>query len=238
MNNQEKFLGKTIFHRLVNSVDSKEGKFFERSILLLIVISVITYSLSTVNTIPSFWTRVIDRIEMLLGIIFSIELLLRVIYTDIKRNYLLTIWGVIDLLALLPFYIAFGFDLRSLRVIRFLKVFRVFRLLKYNSAFNNLKRAFLICKEELIVYGVFSFIIIYLASVVIYHFENAVQPEAFSSVFTSMWWAVCTLTTVGYGDIYPITVGGRIFTFFILLIGLGMIAIPAGIISNALKDET
>ena len=76
--------------------------------------------------------------------------------------------------------------------------------------------------------------LIYFAAVGIYYFENEAQPEHFSSIFESLWWSIITLTTVGYGDVYPITVGGRIFTFFILLIGLGIVAIPTGIISSSL----
>jgi voltage-gated potassium channel len=78
-------------------------------------------------------------------------------------------------------------------------------------------------------------ILLFLAAVGIYYFENQAQPERFRSVFHSLWWAVATLTTVGYGDVYPITAGGRIFTFFVLLIGLGIVSVPAGLVSSALS---
>jgi voltage-gated potassium channel len=79
-----------------------------------------------------------------------------------------------------------------------------------------------------------TLILIYLSGVGIYYFEHEAQPEQFSSIFDSLWWAIITLTTVGYGDVYPITTGGRLFTFFILMIGLGVVAIPTGILSSAL----
>ena len=85
-------------------------------------------------------------------------------------------------------------------------------------------------------FSLVSFILIYLSAVGIYYFENTVQPEAFSSIFSSLWWSVVTLTTVGYGDVIPVTIGGRIFTFIILMIGLGIIAIPSGMISSALTE--
>jgi voltage-gated potassium channel len=91
-------------------------------------------------------------------------------------------------------------------------------------------------KQELIMFSVVSLILFYLSAVGIYYFENRVQPDAFSSIFSSLWWSVVTLTTVGYGDIVPITIGGRIFTFIILMIGLGIIAIPSGMISSALTE--
>lgn len=100
---------------------------------------------------------------------------------------------------------------------------------RYNRAFN-------IAKEELIVFGAAALIIFYLASVGIYFFENEAQPQNYGSVFSSMWWAVATLTTVGYGDVYPITAGGRIFTFFVLITGLGVVAVPTGLIASALSQ--
>ncbi len=96
-------------------------------------------------------------------------------------------------------------------------------------------KAFLIAKEELVLFGTASMIVFYLASVGIYYYENEAQPEVFASVFHSMWWAVATLTTVGYGDIYPITAGGKVFTFIVLLIGLGFVAVPTGLFASALS---
>jgi voltage-gated potassium channel len=96
-------------------------------------------------------------------------------------------------------------------------------------------RAFIIAKEELVLFGATTLILLYLASLGIYYCESQAQPEAFSSIFACMWWAVTTLTTVGYGDMYPITTGGKLFTFFILIIGLGIVAIPTGLFASALS---
>ena len=92
-----------------------------------------------------------------------------------------------------------------------------------------------IVKEEVYLFFIVTLIFIYLASAGIYFFENEAQPEVFASVFHSLWWAVVTLTTVGYGDVYPITIGGKIFTFFILMIGIGVVTIPAGLVATALS---
>jgi len=140
----------------------------------------------------------------------------------------------VDLLAILPFYLSFGVDLRSLRSLRFIRLFRVFKLVRYNRAIRHFTSAIKTAKEEILLFLFITLILIYLSAVGIYYFENAAQPEHFLSIFSSLWWAIVILTTVGYGDIYPITVGGRVFTFFILLIGLGIVAIPTGIISSAL----
>lgn len=101
-------------------------------------------------------------------------------------------------------------------------------------------RAFRIAREELVLFGVVALILIYLSSVGIYYFEHDAQPQAFASVFHCLWWSVSTLTTVGYGDVYPVTTGGRIFTSFILAIGLGIVAVPTGLFASALakaRDE-
>jgi len=93
----------------------------------------------------------------------------------------------------------------------------------------------LIAREEIVLFGVAAALLLFLAAVGIYYFENEVQPEAFASVFHSLWWAICTLTTVGYGDVYPITTGGKVFTFFVLATGLGIISVPAGLVASALS---
>ncbi len=95
-------------------------------------------------------------------------------------------------------------------------------------------QAFRLAKEELVLFFIATAMLLYFAAAGIHFFESQSQPEEFSSLFASLWWAVVTLTTVGYGDVYPITLGGRIFTFFILLIGLGTIAVPSGIVASAL----
>ena len=90
-------------------------------------------------------------------------------------------------------------------------------------------------KEELIIFTFASFVLLYLAAVGIYHFEHAAQPEVFRSIFDCLWWSVATLTTVGYGDIFPITDGGRFFTCIVLMIGLGLVAVPTGIVASSLS---
>ena len=144
-------------------------------------------------------------------------------------------FGLVDLVAILPFYIGTGVDLRSIRAFRLLRLFRLLKLARYSRAMQRYHRAFIIAKEELVLFSVTALILFYLASVGIYHFEHVAQPEAFKSVFHSFWWAVTTLTTVGYGDAYPITLGGKIFTFFVLMIGLGFVAVPTGLFASALS---
>jgi len=119
---------------------------------------------------------------------------------------------------------------------RLFRVLRLLKVLRYTKALDRFKKAFRSIKEELILFLLASGVLIYLASAGIYYFERQAQPEAFESVFHSMWWAIATLTTVGYGDTYPVTVGGRLFTTVILFIGLGVVAVPTGLVASALSE--
>ena len=139
-------------------------------------------------------------------------------------------------MAILPFYLTFVIDLRAVKAFRLFRLLRLLKLARYNKTLDKFQKALHNAKEEFVVFFILTIIMFYLASVGIYYFENEAQPEAFRSIFDSMWWAVATLTTVGYGDIYPITVGGKIFTTFMLLIGLGIVGIPAGIVAAALSE--
>jgi voltage-gated potassium channel len=118
---------------------------------------------------------------------------------------------------------------------RVFRVLRSFKLNKYNKALHRFKIAFKLVKEELILFLIVIAILLFIVSAGIYFFENKAQPEVFKSIFHSSWWSVVTLTTVGYGDVYPITVGGKIFTFFVLLIGVGVITVPAGLVATSLS---
>ena len=127
-------------------------------------------------------------------------------------------------------------DLRFLRAFRIFRLFRALKLIRYSKAINRLSTAIDIVKEELVLFFVIILILIFMVSAGIYFFENEAQPDIFQSIFHSMWWAIVTLTTVGYGDAYPITMGGKIFTFFVLIIGVGVVTIPAGLIGSALSE--
>ena len=214
--------------------DNKLSRFIAFSIQVLIILSVITFSVETIPDLKPQTRSILESIEFVCVMVFTIEYALRIYAADKKLKFIFSFFGIIDLLAILPFYLAFGVDLRSLRALRFVRLFRLFKLVRYNKAIKLFGRALSIAKEEILLFLFITLILIYLSGVGIYYFEHDAQPEHFSSIFESLWWAIITLTTVGYGDVYPITVGGRVFTFIILMIGLGIVAIPAGILSSAL----
>ncbi|MBJ6366834.1 ion transporter [Snuella sedimenti] len=222
---------------IVEINDNKLSRYFSIFIQFLILLSVVAFSIETLPDLEPQTRALLKYIEWFSVIVFTLEYFLRIYVADSKLRFVFSFFGIIDLLAILPFYLAFGVDLRSLRALRFLRLFRILKLGRYNRAMNHFTSAIKSAKEEILLFIFITLILIYFSAVGIYYFENEAQPEHFSSVFDSLWWAIITLTTVGYGDVYPITVGGKVFTFIILMIGLGIVAIPTGIISSALTKS-
>ncbi len=229
-------INKNSLSKILNETDTLPGKIFTFTIQALIVFSLISFSLSTLPNLSENTVALLRTLEILTIAIFTIEYLLRILAAEKKLNFVFSFFGLVDLAAILPFYIAIGFDIRSIRIFRLLRLVRILKLLKYSKAIARFQRALIISKEELILFGLVASIMLFLSAVGIYHFENPAQPELFKSVFHCLWWAVTTLTTVGYGDMSPITTGGKIFTFVVLTIGLGVVAVPTGLVAAALTE--
>lgn len=220
---------------IIENDNTRLGRIFDLSIQGLIVLSLIMFCLETLPDLSEqtrYWFRVAETATVL---VFTAEYLLRLYVADDKIKYIFSFFGLIDLLAVLPFYLTTGVDLRSIRVFRLLRLLRVLKLLRFNKAVARLSRAFTIAREELVLFAVATSMMLFVSAVGIYYFENGAQPETFASVFHALWWSVTTLTTVGYGDMYPVTLGGRIFAFLVLMIGLGIVAVPAGLLASALS---
>jgi voltage-gated potassium channel len=225
----------TFLKDVVERSDTASGLAFDLFLKVLIVLSLIAFAVTTIPDLSDGWRQGLRYFEIVTVAIFTIEYLLRISVADKKLAFMTSFFGIIDLLAVLPFYLAIGLDLRSIRAFRLMRLFRIFKLARYSKAIQRFQDAFLIAREELILFLLVTVILLFLASVGIWFFECDAQPEKFSTVFDSLWWAVATLTTVGYGDSYPITAGGRIFTFVVLLIGLGVVSVPAGLVASALS---
>ncbi len=228
---------KQFLKSVVELNDNKLSRYFAFFIQALILVSVITFSMDTIPNLKPETKALLAAIEVFSVVVFTIEYVLRIYVADRKFRFIFSFFGLIDLLAILPFYLSFGVDLRSLRALRFLRLFIVLKLVRYNKAMNHFIKAMSTAREQILLFIFITIILIYFAAVGIYYFENEVQPDKFSSIFDSLWWAIITLTTVGYGDVFPITVGGKVFTFIILMLGLGIVAVPTGIISSALTKS-
>ena len=220
---------------IIEDNTSFKGKLFDYFIQILIFISLIAFAIETLPNNSRQLIFILNIIEFFSVIIFSIEYLLRIYLSKSPLKYIFSFYGIIDLLAILPFYLNISLDLRSLRSFRIFRIFRALKIVRYNKALKRFGVAAKIVKEEVILFLIIIMILIFIVSSGIYFFENEAQPENFKSIPHSFWWTIVTLTTVGYGDVYPITIGGKIFTFFVLLLGVAVITVPAGLVATALS---
>jgi len=223
---------------------------FIKFIYGLIILNVITLILESYKELRASFSDYFYYFEVFSVIVFSIEYLLRLWTSDLHKTYkgpplkkrlkfVFSTLGLIDLIAILPFYLPFifPFDLRILRILRLFRLLRIFKLGRYSKSLNTLISVLKSTKSELAITGLVAFILLVLSSTIMYYFENEVQPEKFASIGHSFWWAIATLTTVGYGDVYPITAMGKVMSGIIALIGIGFIALPTGIISSAFIEK-
>lgn len=208
----------------------------EIAVQFLIVLSMLAFAIETLPGLSPAWQVALYLVEITSVTLFTIEYFWRLAVSKDKRRFATSFFGIIDLIAILPFYLSIGLDLRSVRVFRIFRLIRLLKLARYNRAVERLRVAMTIAWEEMMLFGAAAMMLLFLSSVGIYYCENEAQPEAFASVPHSFWWSLCTLTTVGYGDVYPITHAGRVFTFFVLVIGLGIVAVPAGLVASALSQ--
>lgn len=219
------------------------SRIFDISIITLIALSVVSIILQSFEDIAAKYAQVFRVFEIVTVIVFTVEYLLRIWTADLlypeskhpRLKYVFSLMAIIDLLAVLPFYLPFfSADMRFLRMVRLFRLFRLLRIFKLGRYFDALSVIARVIKEsasKLIISIVLCLFIMLFSAIVMYTAENPVQPDKFPNVIVSLWWAVCTLTTVGYGDIYPVTVVGRMFAAVISLVGIGIIAIPTGIIA-------
>ncbi|MBR3106688.1 MAG: ion transporter [Clostridia bacterium] len=216
---------------------------FDWAIMGLIALSILSIILESFQTIHANWHSTLQIFETITVMVFTIEYLLRIwtadlLYPDAKHprlKYIFSFMAIIDLLAILPFYLPFfSADLRFLRMMRLFRLFRLLRVLKLGRYFEALQIIVQVIKAsgpQLIMSVVICFFVMLFSAIIMYTVEYPVQPEQFPNVISSLWWAICTLTTVGYGDVYPITAFGRFLAAIISLVGIGIIAIPTGIIA-------
>jgi voltage-gated potassium channel len=232
---------------------ASKSDFLSRSfnifIISLIVLNVFAVALETMQDVSELYKGSFRVFEWFSVVVFSIEYGLRVWTCTLKPEfsdpirgrirYMLTPAAIIDLMVVIPFYLPlfFDMDLRFLRVLRLFRLFALFKMARYAQSLHLLKSVLKDTKEELFIVFAATLAMLFFASGIIYFLENKSQPEAFSSIPAAMWWAVSTMTTVGYGDVYPITTFGKIFGGFISMLGLGTFGLPVGIIAYGFVEE-
>jgi len=229
----------TIFE---NPVKHRYGIPIQVFIFLNIFVSIVVLFLQTEKTLEEYFP-LLNVINIVNVAIFTIEYILRVYsitYAHKTRRikYVLKPLMIIDLIAILPFYLSlFNIDFGFLRALRILRIFKLFRLAKFAEFDNLIGSIIKEKKEEFIFITVVLFVLLLTVTPLVYYFEKDAQPEVFSSMITTMWWAIITFTTVGYGDMYPITLMGRILTTFVSFLGIAFYAIPGSIFTSALLEK-
>ncbi len=215
----------------------------------LIALNAVAVTLETVHSLYSEYKVLFDTFELVSISIFTVEYILRLWICTLRVEYqqplkgrirfALTPLALVDLFAILPFYFPYflPIDLRFLRTLRLFRLLRIFKLTRYSAALRTLGTVVKLKKEELLISVMIVLVILFFASTLMYFIENEVQPETFGSIPKSLWWGVVTLTTVGYGDVYPVTPLGKVLGAVIAFLGVGMFALPAGILASGFADR-
>ncbi len=239
-----------LFHILNLDGERRRGaRAFEIVILSLIVLNVLAVMAETVEFIEVSYRSFLWDFEVFSVAVFTIEYFAR-LWSCVANpryrgpvlgriQYALSFFALVDLLAILPFYapMLIAFDLRFLRAVRLFRVFRLLKVARYSRALANLVNVFRAKKAELGITVIALLLFLLIASTTMYDVEHDAQPNNFPDIPSAMWWGVVTLTTVGYGDIYPITPLGKFLGSIIALAGIGLFALPAGIIASGLVEE-
>lgn len=216
-----------------------------RVLIALNVIGVVLETIPVVNDVAGAWLRVFDTLSVM---VFTVEYLLRVWsaredprYSGIilgRFRFALTPLALIDLLAVLPFWLpVLGVDLRALRGVRLFRLFRILKMARYSRALQTFGRVFRRKAEQLVLTFALVGFLLLIASLLLYYVEHDAQPETFGSVPAALWWGIVTLTTVGYGDVYPITVVGRVLGGVFALFAVLFIALPTALLGAGFVEE-
>lgn len=220
-------------YEVIFEADTLPGKIFDEILLVMIVLSITVVMLESIAEIRSSYGPFLYGAEWFFTIAFTIEYILRVITSPDPKKYILSFLGIIDLLAIIPTYIAISMPEAQpfivVRSIRLLRIYRILKLYRFVRAGNLLLLAMRKSMRKVLIFMMFILILVILLGSVMYVVENA--SNGFYSIPLSIYWAVITLTTVGYGDIVPLTDLGKFIATFIMLLGYSIIAIPTGIVS-------
>lgn len=226
---------------IIFEADTPGGKAFDVALLVLIFLSVATVMLETVGEINLQFGKIFLYIEWAVTLIFTIEYILRIYAVRNKSGYIFSFYGVIDFLAIVPTYVSLLFVgahyLLTIRALRLLRIFRLFKLGRYFVESKVLMKAMAASRPKIIVFLVSVLTIVIFIGSVLYLIEHD-KDSGFTSIPKSMYWAIVTLTTVGYGDIVPVTSLGKLLASMLMITGYAIIAVPTGIVSVELAEAT
>jgi voltage-gated potassium channel len=227
-------------YQIIFEADTTAGKVFDVVLLAVILLSVFLVILESVSSIAEKYLGILRILEWVITIIFTIEYILRILIVQKPFRYIFSFFGIIDFLSVIPTYLSiFALGYQSLMVIRMLRLLRVFRVLKltrYTQAGRSLMQALWSSRQKISVFLFFVLITVVIMGTIMYLIEG--ETNGFKSIPLSIYWAIVTLTTVGYGDISPVTPLGQFMASIIMILGYAIIAVPTGIITSEIIKPT
>ena len=233
---------KSIKKKIYNIIFTTNGRYaylFDVWLLVFIVLSCLGVILESVPSIENRWGHVLLIIEWFFTIIFTIEYGLRIYSSKKPFKYIFSWWGIIDFLAIIPTYLRTFYSpigvLLDIRILRLIRVFRVFKLKKYMTGNNMMMITLDKSRPKILAFVLFVLLLAVVLGSVMYLVEG--QQNGFNTLPECIYWSIVTLTTVGYGDIVPVTILGKIIATFIMILGYGIIAVPTGIVSAEIVEE-
>ncbi|WKS94441.1 ion transporter [Riemerella columbina] len=225
--------------RIIYAADTPMGKTFDIVLLILIIISTLTIILESLSAVDRKYHAIFLCIEWIISILFSIEYILRIITVRNKRAYILSFMGIIDFLSIVPFFLSLLFPFVKffmiIRLLRILRVFRILNLMDYMKDGRYIVLALKRSSRKIYIFMLFIIVIVVLVGSLMYVVEGG--KNGFVDIPTSIYWAVVTLTTVGYGDISPVTPLGQFLSVVLMLCGYSIIAVPTGIVTSEFKTK-
>ncbi len=236
------WLEKEKLYDIIFESDTPEGKTFDIVLIIAIVLSILISFVETIPSLARTFQLVLEILEYLLTFFFTIEYVARLYCSPRPRDYALSFFGVIDLLSILPPYLSYFFPnaryMILFRSFRFIRIFRIFKLFSFLNEGYFLMQSLKKSLNKIAVYFMFVLILVTCLGTVMYMIESGNEDSQFTDLATSVYWAIVTMTTVGYGDITPVTAIGRLLSAFVMLLGYTIIAVPTGIVTATFIDET
>ena len=237
-NSKHKIPLKQRLHEIIYEADTRAGKLFDVILLIAILASILFVMLESIQSIDKAYGSYLDIAEWVITILFSLEYVLRIITVKKPWKYIFSFYGIIDLLSTIPKYVSLilidSHNLAVLRALRLLRIFRILKITRYIGASNRLLIALKSSRAKISVFLLFVFILCIILGTIMYMIEGA--ENGFTSIPRSVYWAIVTLTTVGYGDIAPVTALGQLIASAIMILGYAIIAIPTGIVGSEIMN--
>ncbi|MDC0204660.1 ion transporter [Flavobacteriales bacterium] len=219
---------------IIFGINTKAGRRFDLVLLIVIIISVIGVILSSDVEIEEKYGNLLYIAEWIFTILFTIEYILRIYSAPNRKKYIFSFMGIVDLLAIIPTYLMFLFPpikyLVDIRIIRLIRIFRILKLTNYIRGAYTMQIALRSSRPKIVVFLLYIFIVVIIVGTLMYILEG--PKNGFNNIAESIYWAIITLTTVGYGNIVPATALGKMLAAFIMILGYAVIAVPTGIVSS------